>query len=256
MFSSTIKRCRDEYVYCYQVNRSGFHICIFHSFIPKKVYICIICVVGDRLRRKSINLIGQLLRTGEKSTRDTDKLTLCFNVYVGGFMSKSRWNAKIKWYFMGHLVLQKHIFCLMHWPCSVLLVLQLCTASQHHVCAMELQTLAQSPPTRGTCRAAQTILIASDPSSDWGEVEKRIFECLLSPSFVKSVSINSDNKQPTAATHSLPAPLGTNTNSPPDQMEAAVSKALSSDTVLYKKKQKKTSHTLNLSPPISFFYTL
>lgn len=153
---------------------------------------------------------------------------------------------------MGHLVLQKHIFCLMHWPCSVLLVLQLCTASQHHVCAMELQTLAESPPTRGTCRAAQTILIASDPSSDWGEVEKRIFECLLSPSFVKSVSINSDNKQPTAATHSLPAPLGTNTNSPPDQMEAAVSKALSSDTVLYKKK-KKTSHTLNLSPPYLFF---
>lgn len=85
--------------------------------------------------------------------------------------------------------------------------------------------------------------IASGPSPDSGEIEKRIFGCLLSPFFLKSASINSDNKQPTAATHSLPAPLGTNTNSPPHQMEAAVSKALSSATVLYKKKKTSAAHT-------------
>lgn len=59
--------------------------------------------------------------------------------------------------------------------------------------------------------------------------------------FFNTGSNHSDNKLPTATAHSLPAPLGTNTNSPPHQMEAAVIKTLSSATVLCKTQQR--THT-------------
>lgn len=55
--------------------------------------------------------------------------------------------------------------------------------------------------------------------------------------FFNTGSSHSDNKLPTAAAHSLPALLGTNTNSPPHQMEAAVIETLSSATVLCKTQQ-------------------
>lgn len=56
--------------------------------------------------------------------------------------------------------------------------------------------------------------------------------------FILAPSTQPDNKLPTAATHSLPALLfGTNTNLPPQQMEAAAIKTLSSTTVLCKTQQ-------------------
>lgn len=57
----------------------------------------------------------------------------------------------------------------------------------------------------------------------------------------KSVSIHSDNKRPAAAAHSLPAELGTNANSPPYQMEAAVIETLSSAPALCR--TRRCTHT-------------
>lgn len=51
--------------------------------------------------------------------------------------------------------------------------------------------------------------------------------------------MHSDNKQPAAAAHSLPAQLGT--DSPPDQMEAAVIETLSSAPALCR--TRRCAHT-------------
>lgn len=69
-------------------------------------------------------------------------------------------------------------------------------------------------------------------------------------------SIYSDNKLPTAAAaHSLPARLRTNTNSPPDQMGAAVIKTLSSGSVLHKTLHTHTRTAL-LEKSVRFYHML
>lgn len=112
-----------------------------------------------------------------------------------------------------------------------------------------------------------------DSSSAMTEGEEWLFVCFVPFArkmfFVlvlflnESVSIHSDDEPPAAAAHSPPARLIANTNSPPDQMEAAVIQTLSSAPVLCKKKKRKLqcTHTHThmaalLNRPVVFYQTI
>lgn len=117
---------------------------------------------------------------------------------------------------------------------------------------------SRTPPAATICGVALTahVQIASTPpfliEEDLCNI-RRIAPYMYSSSFFlfffkdKSVSIHSDNKQPAAAAHSLPAQLGTNTNSPHYQMEAAVIETLSSAPALL---QNSAMHTPPPPPPL------